>query len=82
MPSPLLWVVYVVRGLTSQLRTTRRYVGLVRLGTDLGVTVAFRGGRTGPQAPGRFCEFWPCETMWSDRKVAVRKMIEKSKKVE
>ena len=36
MPSPLLWVVYVVRGLTSQLRTTRRYVGLVKLGTGEG----------------------------------------------
>ena len=36
MPSPLLWVVYVVRGLTSQLRTTHRYVGLVKLGTGEG----------------------------------------------
>ena len=47
---------------------------------ELGVTIAFRGGRTGPQAPARFCDFWPCETMWANRKIAVRKMIEKSKK--
>lgn len=46
----------------------------------VGVTVAFRGGSTGPQAPARFCDFWPCETLWANRRVAVRKMIQKSKK--
>jgi len=46
----------------------------------MGVTVAFRGGNTGPQAPARFCDFWPCETIWANRKKAVRKTIQKSRK--
>ncbi len=46
----------------------------------MGVTIAFRGGSTGPEAPARFCDFWPVETVWANRQTAVRKMIQKSKK--
>ena len=48
--------------------------------SEMGVTIAFRGGASGPQAPARMCEFWPVETVWANRSTAVRKMVQKSKK--
>ena len=47
---------------------------------DMGVTIAFRGGASGPRAPARLCELWPMESVWADRKEAQTKFTLRSTK--